>query len=80
MKIVKSWLILIYFHMENLVSMPEHLLSFEKVEILEKQKSVLNKVKHFIDSDPNPKKRNFLNPDKDNYNPITMSIENILEF
>ena len=59
--------------------LPEHLLPFEKVEILEKQKSVLDKVKHFIDSDLNPKKRNFLNPDKDNYNPITMSVENILE-
>ena len=59
--------------------MSEQLQAFERAEILGKQKLILNKVKNFIDSDLNPKKRNFLNPAKDNYDPITMNIDDILE-
>ena len=71
-----------FFSYKTIIAKPlsEQLLPSEKAEILGKQKIILTKVKNFIDTNLNPKKRNFLNPEKDNYNPITMTIKNILEF
>ena len=71
-----------FFSRKTIIAKPlsEQLLPSEKAKILGDQKVILIKVKNFIDANLNPKKRNFLNPDKDNYNPITMTIENILEF
>ena len=69
------------FSKRTIIAKPlsEQLLPFDKAEILAKQKSILDKVKDFIDTDLNPKKRNFLNPNKENYHPIAMDIEDILE-
>ena len=53
----------------------ERLLLFDKAGILAKQKSILNKVKDFIDTDLNSKKMNFLNTNKENYDPIVTNIE-----
>ena len=69
-----------FFSKRTIIAKPlsEQLQAFEGAEILGKQKLILNKVKNFIDSDLNPKKRNFLNPAKDNYDPITMIIDDRL--
>ena len=69
------------FSKRTIIAKPlsEQLLPFDKAEVLAKQKSILDKVKDFIDTDLNPKKRNFLNPNKENYHPIAMDIEDILE-
>ena len=49
------------------IALPEELTEIERASILNKRKVVLDKVKAYIDSNLDPKKRNILHPTKDNY-------------
>jgi len=56
----------------------EQLSPSERATIVTNQKTILHKVKSYIDTNLNPKKRNFLKPEKPNYEPITLSITDVL--
>ena len=49
----------------------------ERAELISNQKKVLHKVQRYIDDNLNPKKKNFLNPEKPSFEQLP-SIENIL--
>uniref|UniRef100_A0A7M5V9S6 ATP-dependent DNA helicase n=2 Tax=Clytia hemisphaerica TaxID=252671 RepID=A0A7M5V9S6_9CNID len=68
-----------FFSEKTIVSepLPLELPHEEKETILALRKEVLSKVRDYINSNLNPDKRNFFNPDEENYNPVP-SIDEVL--
>ena len=67
-----------FFTRRTIIAKPLPADTPDKTEILLKQKKILSKVKQYIDKFLNPQKRNFLYPDKPNYEQIP-NIDEVLE-
>ncbi|XP_066915086.1 uncharacterized protein [Clytia hemisphaerica] len=70
-----------FFSEKTIVSepLPQELPHEEKETILSLRKEVLSKVRTYINDNLNPAKRNFFNPDAENYNPVPTIDEVLVE-